>query len=252
MRESNWDKQIIQNFDAAANNYNTEADIQKEVALKLATVCSIHSIPPGIWVDLASGTGLLAECLERLNPNQSIIRLDKSVSMLDQQPREKIKQIWDLNKGLPEWDKSPTLFSSSFGLHWLRNPPNRLKEWRNALSPEGWIALAVPVEGSFSEWHEAAQKANVPCTATPLPTSKSLFDVVKENQIHHEELYQIKQVAPTATSLFKPMIKVGAKTSPKPSLSIGEWRKLTSNWPLSSINKSLTLTWTIQLLLIKK
>ena len=70
-----WSYLVNKNFNEAALSYNESASIQKSTALKLAKICSHHSIQHGLWVDLGSGTGLLAKSLEDLHPNQYVVRL---------------------------------------------------------------------------------------------------------------------------------------------------------------------------------
>ena len=247
-----WSSQVKENFNEAALNYNESASIQKSTALELARICSHHSIKHGLWIDLGSGTGLLAKSLEDLHPNQYVMRLDNSKKMIDQHPEKSIKQLWDLNDGLPKWSEKPNLLASSFVLHWLDNPQKQLKEWFNSLSLDGWIALAIPVKGSFPEWYEAADKANLTCTALDLPTYDSLIRVVPKQSILYNKIEIIKQTAKKVTSLLKPMIKGGAQSSKKEQLSISDWRHLLSFWPISNKDEEVSLSWSIQFLLIKR
>ena len=250
--QKKWSSIVKKNFNEAALTYNESASIQKSTALTLAKICSNHSIKQGLWVDLGSGTGLLANSLEALHPNQNVIRLDNSQKMIDQHSEKSIKQLWNLNNGLPKWSEKPNLLASSFVLHWLDNPQKQLKEWFNSLSSNGWIALAIPINDSFPEWHEAAAKADLTCTALELPSHDSLKRVVPNQSILYDEIKVIKQTAKKATSLLKPMIKVGAQTSHKEQLSISDWRHLLSFWPISHKDKQVSLSWSIQFLLIKR
>ena len=250
--QQTWASQVNKNFDEAALSYNESASIQKSTALKLAKICSNHSIKHGLWVDLGSGTGLLAQSLEDLHPNQYVMRLDNSKKMIDQHTKKSFKQLWDLNDGLPKWSKKPNLLASSFVLHWLDNPQKQLKEWLNSLSLDGWIALAIPVKGSFPEWYEAAEKAKLTCTALDLPSYDSLIGVIPKQSILYNKVEVTKQTAKKAISLLKPMIKVGAQSSRKEQLSISDWRKLLSFWPISNNGKEVSLSWSIQFLLIKR
>jgi len=247
-----WQELISKNFNEAATNYNTVAQIQNEVALKLATICSSHKIPNGIWVDLGSGTGFLANALEDLNPKQPVIRIDQSIKMLDQHPRNSIKEIWDLNNGLPPLNKKPSLIASSFALHWLNTPIPKLQQWFNALSPGGYLALALPVEGSFHEWHKAADAAGVACSSILLPSSNSIEECLQQSHFHSKQIYVITQKASNLISLLKPMILAGAQSSKTSPLRVGEWRRLQKEWFKSSINGEISLTWLIELLLIQK
>ncbi len=250
--QKTWSRQVNKNFNEAALNYNQSASIQKSTALKLAKICSHHSIKYGLWIDLGSGTGLLAKSLEDLHPNQYVMRLDNSKKMIDQHPEKSVKQLWNLNDGLPKWSEKPNLLASSFVLHWLDNPQKQLKEWFNSLSLDGWIALAIPVKGSFPEWYEAAEKADLTCTALDLPSHDSLVRVVPKQSILYNKIEIIKQTAKKVTSLLKPMIKVGAQSSQKEPLSITDWRHLLSSWPTSNKDEEVSLSWAIQFLLIKR
>ena len=247
-----WSSQVNKNFNEAATSYEESASIQRNTALKLAKICSDHSIKHGLWVDLGTGTGLLAKSLEDLHPNQYVVRLDYSKNMIDQHPDSSVKQLWDLNNGLPKWPEKPNLLASSFVLHWLENPQNLLRKWFNSLSLDGWIALAIPIKGSFPEWHEAAEKANLTCTALDLPSYDSLISVVPKQSILYNKIEIIKQTAKKATSLLKPIIKVGAQSSHKKKLSVSDWRHLLSFWPISNKDKQVSLSWSIQFLLIKR
>tara|TARA_Y100001968_G_scaffold82514_1_gene73565 strand:+ start:737 stop:1492 length:756 start_codon:yes stop_codon:yes gene_type:complete len=247
-----WSSQVHKNFNEAALSYDKSASIQKNTALKLAKICSYHSIKHGLWVDLGTGTGLLANSLENLHPNQHVVRLDNSIKMIDQHSDKSIRQLWDLNNGLPKWTEKPTLLASSFVLHWLDNPQYLLSKWFNSLSLDGWIALAIPIKGSFPEWYEAAEKANLTCTAIDLPTYDSLIRVVPKKSILYNKIEVIKQTENRATSLLKPMIKVGAQSSQKEQLSVSDWRHLLSFWPISHKDKKVSLSWSIQFLLIKR
>ena len=247
-----WSSQVNKNFNEAALSYDESASIQKSTALKLAKICSHHSIKHGLWVDLGSGTGLLAKSLEDLHPNQYVVRLDNSKKMIDQHSEKSIKQLWDLNNGLPKWSKKPSLLASSFVLHWLDNPQVQLQEWFNSLSSDGWIALAIPIKGSFPEWYEAAKQAKLTCTALDLPSYDSLTRVVPNQNILYNKTEIIKQTAGRATSLLKPMVEVGAHSSKKENLSISDWRHLLSLWPVCNKDKQVSLSWAIQFLLIKR
>ena len=89
--QKTWYSQVNKNFNEAALSYNESASIQKTTALKLAKICSHHSIKHGLWVDLGSGTGLLAKSLEDLHPNQYVVRVDNSKKMSEQLSAKRVK-----------------------------------------------------------------------------------------------------------------------------------------------------------------
>ncbi len=252
MTES-WQTEILKNFNIASFNYDSEATLQKHIAKLLAIECAKQKIVSGQWVDLGAGTGFLADLLEEFTPNESVLRVDASENMLAQNSKGSSKKVWDLNYGLPpDLTQSPNLIASSFALHWLNNPQAKVKEWLSYLAPKGWLAISVPILGSFPEWYQAASLAKVPCTAINFPSHDSLLKVVEASQFHYYRIEKITQKASKATSLLKPLIQVGAQATQQKSLTIGQWRKLENSWPSSRKKNEKQLTWLIQILLAQK
>ncbi|KGG13499.1 MULTISPECIES: methyltransferase domain-containing protein [Prochlorococcus] len=244
---------IIRNFEEASDNYNQSAVIQKIFAHKLAKQCLHQNINPGIWLDLGSGTGLLADILEDLHPSQLVIRVDGAKEMLEQHSPQKQLKLWDLELGLPtNLSRSPNLIASNFALHWLTEPRVKIQQWFSALAPGGWLAIALPVKGCFPEWHAAAKSAKVICTAMNFPSSISLANAIPTENIRFNELERYTQTEVEIASLLKPIIKVGAHTTPKKSLKISHWRRLYNNWPKSTHSNKPQLTWLVQILLAQK
>ncbi len=248
-----WEETVLGNFNQASFTYNNEARVQKKIANQLAIECLKKTICPGLWLDLGTGTGLLADSLEELNPKQSILRIDVSKMMLAQHQQKSYVKLWDLNLGLPtDLPQPPNLIASSFSLHWLNDPKNRIKEWFSALAPGGWLALAVPIQGSFSEWHKAASLAKVNCTAMDLPSHHSLIESLNQNDIQYQHIESITQTASSVNSLLKPLVKMGAQATHHKPLRVTEWRRLKENWPVCEDNFEKQLTWIIQILLAQK
>ena len=127
-----------------------------------------------------------------------------------------------------------------------------LKEWFSVLPHGGWLAITYPVHGSFPEWHNAAIKANVNCTALPLPNHHSLLNVLKKEKILFNKLETYIQEGQGVTSLLKQFVKFGAQTTPHESLKISQWRKLQKSWSIPTRARHPQLTWLIQILLAQK
>ncbi len=253
MRMTNtWPKDVLNNFEQASRSYNNHAELQRRFALILADYCSKQKIKSGIWADLGAGTGLLADALEACNPSQSVIRVDGSPGMLSQSNSESPSQLWDLNLGLPGWSKAPQLIASNFSLQWLKDPAFRLEEWFNALAPGGWLAVAVPIKGSFTEWQHAAKQSGTTYTGFSLPSKKSLLEVFEKSHIKYESVHSFSQKAPDMFSLLKPIIKIGAHYSSKSTLSVGNWRRIQKAWPRSQQDGTVQLTWLTLVVLIQK
>ena len=243
---------VLKQFSGAADRYNSAARLQEGMAWRLAGHCRHLLIPRGLWVDLGSGTGRLADALEATHPGQSVLRVDGSAAMLQQQPPSATTLQWDLSRGLPSWPKQPQLLSSSFALHWLPNPVQSLQTWIQSLQPGNWLVLAVPVEGSFPQWYAAAASAGEHCTALSLPVGEELTATIPLDMVQRQQLLQFSQTASSPLSLLKPMIEIGAGATTSERLPPGAWRRIFKAWPESNIPNRYALSWRIQLLILNR
>jgi malonyl-CoA O-methyltransferase len=138
------------------------------------------------------------------------------------------------------------LLTSSFCLQWLRQPDLRLRHWARALAAGGWLVLAVPVLGSFPQWHQAAARAEVPCTALPLPPADTLISAASSELelIHCRRLWFSRHYGPGGRTFLQHLRRLGAGNSSQPPLSPSQWRRLLDCWPSTSL-----VSWQILLLI---
>ena len=249
---NSWGAKVLQRFDGAATQYNQAARLQTAMAWRLAGCCKRLLIPSGRWLDLGSGTGLLADAIEQRNPGRVVERIDGSPSMLARNSRPDHTQLWDLNQPLEGRDDPPTLIASSFCLHWLSDPGTRLQNWFECLAPGGWLIVALPVEGCFPQWHAAAHQAAVPCSALSFPTTQALLASIPKQQVRQQQQLCFSEQASHITALLRPMQTIGAGTSTHSALSVKQWRQLSAHWPERSAEGQVRLTWLIQLLMIER
>ena len=249
---NSWGAKVLQRFDGAATQYNQAARLQTAMAWRLAGCCKRLPIPSGRWLDLGSGTGLLADAIEQRNPGRVVERIDGSPSMLAQNSRPDHTQLWDLNQPLEGRDDPPTLIASSFCLHWLSDPGTRLQNWFECLAPGGWLIVALPVKGCFPQWHAAAHQAAVPCSALSFPTTQALLASIPKQQVRQQQQLCFSEQASYITALLRPMQTIGAGTSTHSALSVKQWRQLSAHWPERSAEGQVRLTWLIQILVIER
>ena len=249
---NSWEAKVLQRFDGAATQYNQAARLQTAMAWRLAGCCKRLLIPSGRWLDLGSGTGLLADAIEQRNPGRVVERIDGSPSMLARNSRPDHTQLWDLNQPLEGRDDPPTLIASSFCLHWLSDPGTRLQNWFECLAPGGWLIVALPVEGCFPQWHAAAHQAAVPCSALSFPTTQALLASIPKQQVRQQQQLCFSEQASHITALLRPMQTIGAGTSTHSALSVKQWRQLSAHWPERSAEGQVRLTWLIQILVIER
>ena len=228
---NSWSAKVLQSFDGAATQYNQAARLQTAMAWRLAGCCKRLPIPAGRWLDLGSGTGLLADAIEQRNPGRVVERIDGSPSMLARNSRPDHTQLWDLNQPLQSWDDAPTLIASSFCLHWLSDPGTRLQNWFECLAPGGWLIVALPVEGCFPQWQAAAHQAAVPCSALSFPTTQALLASIPKQHVRHQQQLCFSEQASHITALLRPMQTIGAGTSTHSALSVKQCRQLSAHLP---------------------
>ena len=244
-----WSTRVLQAFGSSAEQYNASAHLQQGMARQLANRCRRAGIPRGLWVDLGSGTGRLADALEQQHPGASVLRLDGSDAMLGSQTGPGATLLHDLNQALPRWPSAPTLLCSSFVLHWLDDPPERLHHWYSQLACGGWLAVAVPVAGSFEQWHQAAERAGVACTALPFPRLESLLAAVPAASVRRQRVQRFSRRGRRPVDLLRPMITTGADSTPTAGLGPGAWRRLFRHWPQP---EQPTLSWHVLTLMLQR
>ena len=244
--------QVLKRFSRAAPTYASDALLQRAMAWRLAQLIKRGSIPRGLWADLGSGTGHLAAALETAHPGQRVIRIDGSAAMLNNHPHGAHTLRHDLSGGLPDWPEPPRLLASSFVLHWLPDPALQLRRWVDALPEGGWLALAVPVDGSFPQWHQAARTANQACTALTMPVREQLIAALPDGVVQRDECLNFTQHAANPLRLLRPMSSIGASVTNGGRLSPGRWKAVFRAWPQADASPRFALTWRMWVLMVKR
>ena len=73
-----WNETVKNNFNNASANYLSYSNIQKSFAEKIVSFLKGLNIKKGEWIDLGSGTGLLADEIEKEFSTKNISRIDFS------------------------------------------------------------------------------------------------------------------------------------------------------------------------------
>ena len=97
MNSKNWNETIKSNFDNAADSYLDYSNIQRFFAKKIVSYIKKLHLQKGEWIDLGSGTGLLADEIEKEFKTKKVSRIDFSKKMLLQNKSYSKKILWDLN-----------------------------------------------------------------------------------------------------------------------------------------------------------
>ena len=233
--EQAFTDRVRQQFGRRASSYESQARLQQGVAWRLARLVRELPLPQGPIADLGAGSGLLSRALLAQRPElaaQPPHQVDLCPELLARNPLAGSLPPWDLNGQLPDQLDRAALLVSSFALQWLATPSARLRDWCGHLAPGGWLALAVPVAGSFGAWQEAAAAAGVPCTALPLPRAEELVaGAADQLDLHRSQRLRFSRPNCGGLATLRLLSQLGATASPHPPLSPGQLRRLLAHWP---------------------
>ena len=226
-------------FDQQAAHYDSHANLQRAVAWRLAHYAARLPLVPGPRADLGAGSGLVGVALRQQAPRLELLQLDGSAALLQRNPlcSQDRGLLWDLDQGLPPALHHCSLITSSFALQWLQDPATTLRHWAAALAPGGWLALAVPVSGSFPQWHQAAAQAQVPCTARRLPEADTLISAAASSLTLRclRQLVFSVRYGPGGRAFLRQLRRLGAGHSDQGGLTATQWRRLLGHWPPSDV-----------------
>ncbi len=145
MRQSFDIARVQEDFNRAALHYDRHAALQREVAEALCRKAKEYGLPQGTLLDLGSGTGYVAQCLER-----NIVQLDIAFNMCCASSRWGRVINADM-ESLPLRSGGAAGVLSSLALQWINHPEKVFAETYRALKAGGTCAMATFGPGSLSE-----------------------------------------------------------------------------------------------------
>ena len=246
-----WNEEIKNNFSNAATDYLSYSNVQKYFAQKIVSFLKELNLQQGEWIDLGSGTGLLADEIEKEFSTKKITRIDFSKKMLLQNKKSSKKILWDLNNPLPPSINKCALMTSNFCIHWLDNPEKILRDWFSKLSAGGYLIISYPTINSFPEWKETCKETNIEYSGLILPNSKNIIKSFNSNEIFFSDKYLYVEKFPDVYNLFRSMVKVGAQSTKCKRKKVYELKKMQKSWPKKK-NNLVNLSWEISIQILKK
>jgi len=251
MKSKIWNETIKNNFNNAAENYLGYSNIQRHFAEKIVCFLKRLNIQKGESIDLGSGTGLLADQIEKEFPNTKITRIDFSKKMLLQNKKSSKRILWDLNNGLPPTIKNCPLMTSNFCIHWLNNPEKIIKDWFNKLRSGGYLIISYPTINSFPEWKQTCKATNIEYSGLTFPISKDIINSFNSDEIVISNKYSYVENFPDIYKLFRSMVNVGAQSTMRKRKKVYELKEMQKFWPKKETNL-VNLTWEINIQILKK
>ena len=251
MKNKIWNETVKNNFNNASANYLSYSNIQKHFADKIVYLLKDLNIQKGEWIDLGSGTGLLADEIEKEFSTKNISRIDFSKKMLLQNKDSSKKILWDLNNGLPPSIRNCPLMTSNFCIHWLDNPEKIIRDWFNKLRSGGYLIISYPTINSFPEWKQTCLETNIEYSGLTFPVSKNIVKSFNSDEIFFSNKYLYIENFPDVYKLFRSIVNVGAQSTKCKRNKVCELKAIQKFWPKTATN-SVNLTWEINIEILKK
>jgi malonyl-CoA O-methyltransferase len=147
---------IAQQFSRAANNYNSAADVQLDIAFDALAYLPLH-YKSGL--DIGCGTGRISQQLS--TRCDKLVALDLAFGMLTYAQQNNVAAdpsiCWLQGDAdcLPIADDSIDMLFSSMVLQWADNPQKVMSEIARVMASGSNAILAIMCDGSFSELNES-------------------------------------------------------------------------------------------------
>ena len=251
MKNKIWHETVKNNFNNAAANYLGYSNIQRYFAEKIVSFLKGLDIQKGEWIDLGSGTGLLADAIEKEFSTKKITRIDFSKKMLLQNKESSKKILWNLNNGLPPSIRKCSLMTSNFCIHWLDNPDQILRNWFSKLRSGGYLIISYPTINSFPEWKQTCKATNIEFSGLTFPISKDITKSFNSDEIIFSNKYLYVENFPDIYQLLRSIVNVGAQSTKCRRKTVHELREMQKFWPKNE-SKSVKLSWKINIQILKK
>ena len=251
MNNENWNELIKNNFDNAAANYLEYSNIQKFFSKKVVSYIKELNTQKGEWIDLGSGTGLLADEIEKEFSTKKVSRIDFSNKMLLKNNISSKKILWDLNNDLPSTINKCSLITSNFCIHWLNDPQKTVKSWFSKLKSGGYLIISYPTKNCFPEWKKTCREIKTQYSGLNFIDEEKLVGDFKSKEIYFSKKFIYLENFPDVYKLFRSIVNVGAQSSKCKPKTVTELRKMQKFWP-KNYNNTVNLTWEINIQIIKK
>ena len=145
---------ISRNFSDAAGTYDFWAKPQKEIARRLVELLAIGQTKNNV-LDLGCGTGNIIDQVLRLDPATRILGIDIAPGMIDFCTKRwnDSPEINFIKDDICHFTPTENydLILSSCTFQWIKDIPDVIKKFTNSLCNDGILAIAVLLDGSFSE-----------------------------------------------------------------------------------------------------
>ncbi len=168
---------VQRSFDRAAASYRQAADVQAEIAEKLAAMISLDHCEAGL--EIGCGDGLFTEKLVARVAIKRLLSLDLAHNLLVRLPEHLSTFPIQANaEQLPIKAGSIDLLTSSSCLQWFTNPQTSLPGLLRCLKDRGSFYFSVFCQGTFQEMEQINQQCGFGQVKS-LPQDSAFLDILQ-------------------------------------------------------------------------
>ncbi|MEI6557147.1 MAG: methyltransferase domain-containing protein [Rhodospirillaceae bacterium] len=200
-------------FGAAAASYDANADLQQQVAGRLATRITALPLPPAPRVlEIGCGTGFLSRALAPQLPGARWVISDLAEPMVRECRRgfagEAAFLVMDGER--PCLAGGFDLICASLALQWFTDPGAALAAWAGLLRPGGHLAFATLAAGTFATWRAAHLALGLRAGVPDYPDAGRLTGLLPGGGSGGIEIEAVRCPYPDGRSFLSTLRRIGA------------------------------------------
>ena len=200
-------------FGAAAASYDAHADLQLEVARRLAERIAALPLPPAPRVlEIGCGTGFLTRALAPRLPGARWVITDLAEAMVRECrrgfPGEAAFLVMDGER--PSLAGGFDLICASLALQWFDDIGPALAGWATLLRPGGSLAFATLAAGTFATWREAHQELGLSAGVPDYPSAEQLTGFLPGGGTGRIEIEPVCCPYPDGRTFLETLRRIGA------------------------------------------
>jgi len=166
---SNWKTKVRNSFDAKADRYNHNSELQANIADRLFN--TLPELTDADILEIGCGTGTLSQKLINKYPDSALHITDISPNMIKEAQnnvQSSTRIHWSIMDGEAlSTDKKYDLIVSNMAFQWFENPEKSLAKLYNYLKPSGRLVFTVPSNKSFKEWRSTLSELSLNHASLP-------------------------------------------------------------------------------------
>lgn len=230
---------IRKNFSGAVHYYDEYANLQKNIAERLAKALKPwqYSIPGGPILEIGAGTGFFTWHLQKMFSNRKLIITDLSDEMVEfcigKFSESKSTSFETVDAEQADFGESEyALITGNYVAQWFKHPAQTLSKIAKSLKPGGIFLTSFPASESFQNWKQHCLDLGLPYTGNELPDlERVVIDLsMGPFQVDYYEDDMVETFE-NVFDFFRHLKKLGTSTNlNNKTLSIKQLKLLNNYW----------------------